>query len=213
MPLAIFDLDGTLVDQAAAARDWARGFAQAWSLDERDAVVIAAASAQRRPKGEIFSMIVQCFSLPMTPEAAWSDYRAHMPDLVRCSDTDRSALRALRNAGWRLGIVTNGMVDNQEGKIRSTGLADLVDGWVISSEFGERKPEPSIFHELARRLECPLDGWMVGDSLETDVAGGLAVGLETAWITSAPATDPRPAPTVSAPTVKDAVDKILTGQR
>lgn len=205
----MFDLDGTLVDQAGAARNWARGFAETWGRDEQVADAIAAALTQRRPKSEVFPWIVQRFSLPVTPEGAWSNYRARMPDLVRCTDADRSALQDLRNAGWVLGVVTNGMADNQEGKIRSTGLADLLDGWVVSSELGVRKPEPAIFRELARRLESPLDGWMVGDSLEMDVAGGQAVGLETAWITSAPTADPRPAPTIAAPTVKHAVHKIL----
>lgn len=209
----MFDLDGTLVDQASAARNWAREFTETWGLDEQDAGAIAAALTQRRPKGEIFSEIIQRFSLSVTAEAAWSDYRARMPHLVRCTDADRSALEKLRNAGWVLGIVTNGMADNQEGKIRNTGLADLMDGWVVSSEIGVRKPEPDIFHELARRLECPLEGWMVGDSLTADVAGGLAVGLETAWITSTPTADPLPAPTITAPTVKDAVHKILDGRR
>ena len=41
---------------------------------------------------------------------------------------------------------------------------------------------PAIFGALATRLDCALEGWMIGDSLELDVAGGAAVGLRTAWL-------------------------------
>lgn len=99
VPLALFDLDGTLVDQAGAARSWARWFAKAWSLGEQNAGDIAAALTQRRPKGEVFSLIIQRFGLPVTPDVVWSDYRAQMPGLVRCTDADRSALQDLRDAG------------------------------------------------------------------------------------------------------------------
>ena len=110
-----------------------------------------------------------------------------------------------------MGIVTNGMVDNQEGKIRRTGLAELVDGWVISSEVGSRKPDAGIFDALARKLHCPLDGWMVGDSYELDVVGGTGVGLRTAWVTDL-ASPPAAAvtATIVVGSVADAVRQILT---
>ena len=48
-----------------------------------------------------------------------------MPELALCRGEDLDALRRLRTAGWHIGIVTNGMTDNQQGKIRNTG--DLTD--------------------------------------------------------------------------------------
>ncbi|MFC4137549.1 MULTISPECIES: HAD family hydrolase [unclassified Microbacterium] len=209
MPLAIFDLDGTLVDQEGAAREWARRFVQTWSLAPDACDLISAALAERRPKDEVFAGIVRRYALPVPAEDVWADYRGQMPGLVRCSDEDRAALIDLRSAGWSIGIVTNGMVDSQAGKIRATGLSELVDGWVVSSEIGVRKPEPEIFHELARRLDVALDGWMIGDSLDMDVAGGRRVGLRTAWITTDSAPSSGPAPTFAAPTVADAVQLIL----
>ena len=209
VPLAIFDLDGTLVDQESAAREWAQGFAETWLLSARDGEGIALALAARRPKGEVFAELVQSFELPVASAVVWDDYRARMPSLVRTSDEDRAALRDLRRAGWALGIATNGMVDNQVGKITSTGLSELVDGWVVSSEIDARKPDPKIFQELARRVGVPLAGWMVGDSLEMDVAGGAGAGLMTAWISSSPTPTGEVVPTITAPTVADAVHHLL----
>lgn len=182
MPLIAFDLDGTLVDQAAAARTWAREFGNQWDLPKAEVDKVAAALTARRPKGEVFAELVEQLNLPASIEGVWLDYRTRMPDLVAVTDGDRGALADLRAAGWTLGIVTNGMADNQEGKIRQTGLDALVDGWVISEEVGARKPDQKVFRALAERLGCPLDGWMIGDSLELDIAGGACVGLKTVWI-------------------------------
>ena len=78
VPLAIFDLDGTLVDQESAAREWAQGFAETWLLSARDGEGIALALAARRPKGEVFAELVQSFELPVASAVVWDDYRARM---------------------------------------------------------------------------------------------------------------------------------------
>jgi HAD superfamily hydrolase (TIGR01549 family) len=212
MSLVALDLDGTLVDQADAAREWGSEFVAKWNLPTSAIGDIAATLSERRPKGDIFNSIAASWSLPISGADLWSDYRRRMPELVRCSDEDKQALRDLRSAGWTLGIVTNGMADNQEGKIRATGLASLVDGWVISDQIGHRKPEPAIFHALAARLECDLHGWMIGDSVEHDIAGGTAVGLRTVLITaSAQVPDHAEAtPVLTAPTVTAAAAAILS---
>lgn len=182
MPLIALDLDGTLVDQAFAARAWSAGFVEKWRLPPDEVDVVASALTARRPKGEVFNELVVRLGLHAAADDVWADYRSQMPSLVSVTEEDRSALLGLRAAGWTIGIVTNGMLDNQEGKIRRTGLDVLVDGWVVSDAVGSRKPTPAIFEALATRLGCDLEGWMIGDSLELDVAGGAAVGLRTAWI-------------------------------
>lgn len=217
MSLVALDLDGTLVDQVSAAREWVAEFVAAWDLPASAGVAISTHLAQRRSKSEVFESIAAAWSLPISGSDLWSTYRGRMPELVRCSEADMRALADLRAAGWTLGIVTNGMTDNQEGKIRSTGLAQLIDGWVVSGEVGYRKPEPQIFCALAKRLGCTLEGWMIGDSAEHDVAGGAAVGLKTALITSSNLTSEQASeqagiePTITAQSVAEAAAVILSG--
>lgn len=182
MALIALDLDGTLVDQASAASRWSIGFVDEWKLPTSEVDVVAEALTARRPKDEVFGALVERLRLPATADELWLDYRSKMPSLVTVADEDKCALADLREAGWTIGIITNGMADNQEGKIRRTGLDALVDGWVVSDAVGVRKPHPAIFAALASRLGCALEGWMIGDSLELDVAGGAAAGLRTAWI-------------------------------
>jgi FMN phosphatase YigB (HAD superfamily) len=81
----------------------------------------------------------------------------------------------------------------------------------VSEAVGARKPAPAIFEALATRLDCALDGWMVGDSLELDVAGGAAVGLRTAWLDDG--SDPTGFhPDLVVNSVAVAVQAILDGQ-
>ena len=180
--MVALDLDGTLVDQEAAAARWAEEFVLAHRLAV-DVSELANSLTARRPKGEVFAELVERHGPGLDADEVWADYRRRMPFLVTCTDADRAALVELRKCGWKIGIVTNGMVDNQEGKIRHSGLDKLVDGWVVSAEIDVRKPERRIFEVLASRLGCPLDGWMVGDSVEMDMMGGRAAGLGTALIT------------------------------
>ncbi|MFT7711560.1 HAD family hydrolase [Clavibacter tessellarius] len=54
-------------------------------------------------------------------------------------------------------------------------------GSVISGALGVKKPDARIF-AAAREIAGPGRAWMVGDDIEADMAGGCAVGLETAWV-------------------------------
>jgi FMN phosphatase YigB (HAD superfamily) len=69
-------------------------------------------------------------------------------------------------------------VEQQERKLRHTGLDREVAGWVISEGAGLRKPDPEIFRFAAARAGQPLDGaWMIGDSAEADISGARDAGL------------------------------------
>lgn len=210
MQMVALDLDGTLVDQKSASRQWAEEFVSGQQLDI-DPGVVASALAARRPKGEVFTDLVKFLDLTLDPAAVWADYRRRLPGLLSCTDADRAALVDFREAGWRIGIVTNGMVDNQEGKIRQLGLDALVDGWVISAEVGVRKPSRAIFDILADRLSSPLKGWMVGDSLEADILGGHAAGLRTALVYGSEGVEEVGPADLVVPTVAEAAARILAG--
>ena len=99
MPLVAFDLDGTLVDQAAAAQAWADEFGVEWRLPAEEIDRIGRALMMSRPKGEVFAELAHSWSLPITANQAWQQYRARMPDLVRCAADDVKALAALRRGG------------------------------------------------------------------------------------------------------------------
>lgn len=93
-------------------------------------------------------------------------------------------LKRLRDEGYKLGIVTNGQVDEQEEKARAIGVRELVDCFVTSEEVGICKPDRRIFERAVEMLggsgygEETGEVWMVGDDLEADVKGALGAGLK-----------------------------------
>ncbi|MEV4627229.1 HAD family hydrolase [Micromonospora sp. NPDC049523] len=218
--LALFDLDDTLVDRRAAFNAWAEEFVVTHRLDDEALAFLRLADTHHSgPMDSFFVTVSETFDLGQPPERLWAQYRRRMPELASCDPGDVDALGQLRQAGWRIGIVTNGMTDNQLGKIRNTGLDRLVDGWCISGEVGVRKPDPEIFRLAAQRCGTSLDrgGAMIGDNLVLDVAGGRAAGLRTIWLRPRHRPASRsfagPAPDFTVDSVAEAVEVLLRGHQ
>jgi putative hydrolase of the HAD superfamily len=87
-------------------------------------------------------------------------------------------LRAARERGVRLVVVSNWDVSLHD-VLEETGLAPLLDGVVTSAELGSAKPAPAIFARgLALAGVAASEALHVGDSVEHDVAGARAAGIE-----------------------------------
>jgi putative hydrolase of the HAD superfamily len=92
------------------------------------------------------------------------------------------ALRRLRAAGARLVVASNWDLSLHE-RLVETGLGVLVDGVVTSAELGAAKPAAAIFERALRiaGVAAP-EAVHAGDSLEEDVAGARAAGLEAVLV-------------------------------
>jgi len=211
--LALFDLDQTLVDRMTAFRRWAEEFCGAQGLPpETLPWLIQLDGGGFAPREALFGPVRERFGLDTPMETLIEAFRTGLPTYVECYPGVPAALAGLRGSGWRVGIVTNGSLLNQLGKIRNAGLADAVDGWAISGEIGVRKPDRRLFAEAAHRCGVSLDagGWMVGDNPEADIAGGRGAGLRTVWIHhDQPWPDGEPEPDHRAPDVAAAAGIML----
>jgi len=93
-----------------------------------------------------------------------------------------AALARLREGGARLAVVSNWDVSLHD-VLERTGLRGLVDAVVISAELGAAKPDPAIFRAALERLgAAAAEAMHVGDSVETDVAGARAAGLQAVFV-------------------------------
>ncbi len=87
------------------------------------------------------------------------------------------------------GLLTNGFAEAQRAKLaRFPELAAAFSAIVISEEEGVLKPHPQLFRIATQRAGVdPGEILYVGDSLHSDVVGGLNAGWQIAWYTDAPA--------------------------
>ncbi len=90
----------------------------------------------------------------------------------------RPALVRARRAGARIVVVSNWDVSLAE-VLERVGLAPLVDAVITSAAVGAAKPAPEIFtHALAVAGVAAEHARHVGDSLEEDVRGAAASGID-----------------------------------
>lgn len=99
-------------------------------------------------------------------------------------DDVEPALAALREE-HALALVTNGASCLQREKLAGSGLARYFDAIVVSGDLGARKPDPIVFEHALGLLDGAGDPVMVGDTLERDVDGALAAGLDAVWLNRA----------------------------
>ncbi|MEV5238501.1 HAD family hydrolase [Streptomyces cinnamoneus] len=199
-PVGLFDLDDTLIQRRTTFERWAAEFSTEHQVPLEWLLKTDPAYSSRRV--EFFELVKASFGVrPGVPELH-AQYRRRMPELVEPDPQVCAMLACLREAGWRLGVVTNGMEVNQEhrrlrAKIHHAGLSDLAAAGVISGAVGVWQPDPRIFHLALkdRRVPAGAPVWMAGDNLDADVAGALAAGLSTVWVSpgrSLPGEGPRP---------------------
>ena len=93
-----------------------------------------------------------------------------------------AVLERLRAGGAHLAVVSNWDVSLHD-VLERTELRGHVDAVVISAEVGVAKPDPAIFRIALERLGAKAtDAVHVGDSVEHDIAGARAAGVEAVFV-------------------------------
>jgi putative hydrolase of the HAD superfamily len=103
-----------------------------------------------------------------------NEYRLY-PDALATVD-------ALRHAGVKLALVTNGAAATQRDKIERFDLSHRFDHIQIEGEFGQGKPELAVYRHALEKLGCAAcDAWMVGDNYEWEVVAPQKLGMCGIW--------------------------------
>ncbi|HWG90358.1 MAG TPA: HAD family hydrolase [Candidatus Thermoplasmatota archaeon] len=96
-------------------------------------------------------------------------------------------LEALRAAGLRLGLLSNGSGQMQRRVLLRFRLAPYFDPVVLAGEVGLRKPDPAIFEfALGQMGFRPEEVLMVGDSYALDVLPALQLGMRAVHVAGGP---------------------------
>lgn len=94
---------------------------------------------------------------------------------------------ALLNQKYRLFLASNGTASVQKARMTSANLYRFFEKVFISQEIGHDKPSSAFFHACFAQIPDfdPKRTMIVGDSLSSDILGGINAGIATCWVNPA----------------------------
>lgn len=121
-------------------------------------------------------------------ESFCQEYQEALGSVFSYLDDSLTLCRNLRGRVKQY-VITNGVTSTQYSKLKLSGLADVMDGIFISEQIGFPKPNPEFFDYCMEHMEKEhstkaLDKrriLIVGDSLTSDIKGGIQAGIPTCW--------------------------------
>ena len=85
---------------------------------------------------------------------------------------------------YRLFLVSNGTASVQKGRMTSANLYHFFEKVFVSQEIGFNKPAKEYFDRCFAQIPDfdPQRAMIVGDSLTSDILGGINAGISTCWV-------------------------------
>lgn len=110
---------------------------------------------------------------------------AYMKHLANGSFLFEESLELVKSLhkNYRLAIISNGLKDVQNKRIRKSIISEYFEEIVISEEVKVSKPDPKIFEYALNNMKHTNKNkvLIVGDSLTSDIQGGINFGIDTCW--------------------------------
>jgi len=205
--ILLWDVDGTLLDFQAAERAAIKGLFETFSLGACSDETVRRYSQindtywQRLERNEItkpqvlvgrFEEFFREIGVPesLAPEFN-RQYQLRLGDTIVYRDDSIHVVKALQGKVKQY-VVSNGTIVAQSKKLSRSGLGALMDGVFLSEELGAEKPNRAFFDAVfdAIRPSDLSEVMIVGDSLTSDMQGGINAGIVTCWYNP----DGKPAP-------------------
>jgi FMN phosphatase YigB (HAD superfamily) len=121
-------------------------------------------------------------------ESLGSDYVRAIQAHVHPLDSAAHTLRALRERGLRIGLISNTIYPGTAhlDDLRRHGLIDYIEHPIFSADVEAWKPYRAVFQLGLGALDVvPDEAFFVGDALYHDVWGAQQAGLRAVWIEQA----------------------------
>ena len=192
----LFDADGTLLDfhrsEREALKDCLTAFAipcdeevistysrindEHWKMLERGEITRGELYVRR------FQVLLDTYGFAADATEMHRTYIAALSTKSYLLDGAYDLCLQLRES-CRLYIITNGNARVQHGRFDPCPLSPLFERSFISEEIGFDKPSKEYFDYVISEIPDfdPSDTLVVGDSLTSDIQGGINAGLATCW--------------------------------
>lgn len=122
-----------------------------------------------------------------SPETVAKEYEHNLAFEHELVDGALELLQQL-SGRYRLYAASNGTYEVQRQRIKDSGIAPYFNDFFISKKIGFHKPDPQFFAYCFSHIPDFKKGEtvMVGDSLSSDIQGGIQAGLKTVWYQNNP---------------------------
>ena len=194
----LWDVDGTLLDFHAAESAAIRSLFHDFDLGECTDEMIHRYSKinegfwERLERNEITKeqVLIGRFETffseqgidPALAPAFNQKYQLRLGDTIVYRDDSLNLVRSLKGTVLQY-VVSNGTIAAQTKKLKLSGLGELMDGIFLSEELGVEKPNKGFFDQVFAAIspENLSELMIVGDSLTSDMQGGMNAGIRTCW--------------------------------
>jgi len=194
----LWDVDATLLNFEKAEEAGIRGCFEKYNLGEctdemlENYKVINRGYWQAMERGEIekpvllvkrFEDFLNAYGLDSSVAAGMNSlYQILLGETVVFYENALETVQALKGKVLQC-AVTNGTKVAQDGKLRNSGLDKEFDHVFISEVVGIEKPNKGFFDAVFAEIgEYAKDEVLiVGDSLTSDIQGGVNAGIKTCW--------------------------------
>ena len=197
MEFLFLDLDDTILDFHKAERLAISRTFRSFGLEPTDQVleryhVINRQHWERLERGELtrdqvltgrFQMLFEELGIPAQPQAVAKGYEHNLGLGHYFLPGAKEALDTLRGK-YRLFLASNGTASVQHSRLTSAGLYPYFEKVFVSQALGANKPSRAFFDACAAQIPGfdPRKALMVGDSLTSDILGGINAGMKTCWV-------------------------------
>ena len=195
--IALFDADNTLLDFSLSERIALSECLRMRGIEPTEQILARYAeindlhwkllergqTTRARLRTERFSDLFGELGLDLDPAEMADDYLVALSGKAYCMEGAEELIRRLAGR-CRLFIITNGNASVQNARFNSTSMAPLFEGVFISEEVGVSKPDKRFFDHVAASIPNfdPRDALIIGDSLSSDIQGGINAGIDTCWL-------------------------------
>ena len=137
---------------------------------------------QKKLKVERFKRLSDSLNARFDENLLAISYMKHLSNSSFLYDDSIPLVESLHK-DYRLAIITNGLKDVQDTRIRKSIIAKYFEDIVVSEEIQISKPDPKIFEHTLNNIKHTDKSkvLMVGDSLTSDIQGGINFGIDTCW--------------------------------
>ncbi len=129
-----------------------------------------------------FDILFDELGIKQTGEKAWEIYENQLGKSYFIIDGATNVLEQLKQK-YRLYIVSNGTASVQDGRIKGSDVGKYFEDIFISQRVGYNKPRVEFFTHCFEKIKNinRENTIIVGDSLSSDILGGINAGIHTCW--------------------------------